>query len=189
MSYPTTPAFKAINPSSNRQALFSQAVNGRTQSRKMGGHHWSFTAKYALLDRAEFGPVLAFVESQHGRHGVFTIVPPVLSNTAGTGTGSVTCSAASVGASSVTIAGLTGTLKASDYIKFSGHDKVYMLTADRDGAGAISISPALITAVIADSLIYANVPFTVRLANDVQAYGLNNNGLYHYEVDFVEALS
>jgi len=189
MSYPTTPAFSTINPSSNRQTLFSQAVNGRMQSRKIGGQGWSFTAQYAPMDRAEFAPVLAFVESQHGRHGVFTIVPPTISNTAGTGTGSVTCSAASLGATSVTIAGLTGTLEAGDYVKFSGHDKVYMLTADRNGAGAISISPALITAVIADSLIYTNVPFTVRLANDVQSYQLANSGFYHYEVDFVEALS
>jgi len=190
MSYPTSPGFNAINPSSNRQTLFSQAASGRMQSRKIGGQNWTFTAQYAPMSRAEFAPVLAFVESQNGRHGVFTIVLPVLSNTSGDGTGTVTCSAASIGASSVTIAGLSGSLKAGDYIKFSGHDKVYMLIADRSGAGAISISPALIGAVTrSDTVVYNNVPFTVRLANDVQSYALVTDGFYRYEVDLMEALS
>ena len=102
----------------------------------------------------------------------------------------MTCSAAALGSKSVTIAGLTGALKAGDVVKFSGHTKVYMLTADRSGNGAMVFTPALITAVTtSDTVTYSNVPFTVRLSNDVQGYKLGAGNFFKYEVDFVEALS
>ena len=76
------------------------------------------------------------------------------------------------------------TLKAS-----SGHSKVYTLTADRNGAGSLSVAPPLVENVISsDTVIYNSVPFTVRLGNDVQSYELGRAGFYKYEVDFVEAL-
>jgi hypothetical protein len=189
MSYPTTPAFNAINLKSNSPTLTSSAVNGRMQSRKIGGQKWSFTASYAPLTRSEFQPVFAFTVAQNGQHGVFTVVPTGISSTNGSASGTVTTSAAIKGALSVTVAGLTGDLKAGDVVKFSGHDKVYMLTADRSGAGSMAFTPALVEAVGTEQVIYTDVPFTVRLANDVQGYQLGAGMFYKYEVDFVEALS
>jgi hypothetical protein len=189
MSYPISPAFNAINLSSNTPSLYSEAVNGRMQSRKIGGQKWSFTASYATMTRLEFNPVFAFTVAQNGRHGIFTVVPSEISNTSGTASGTVTTSAASAGVTSVTIAGLTGDLKAGDVVKFSGHDKVYMLTGDRSGDGDIDFTPALINSVGAETLIYNSVPFTVRLDNDVQSYKVSSGMFYKYEVDFIEALS
>jgi len=188
MSYPTTPAFNAINLKSNDPTLMSTAVNGRMQSRKIGGQKWSFTASYATMTRSEFNPVFAFVTGQRGMHGVFTVVPTGIATTSGSGTGTVTTSAASKGVTSVSVTGLTGDLKAGDVVKFSGHDKVYMLTADRSGDGALTITPPLIEAVGTEQVIYSDVPFTVRLANDVQGYKVSSGMFYKYEVDFVEAL-
>ena len=37
-------------------------------------------------------------------------------------------------------------------------------------------------------LTYDNVPFFVRLANDVQEYSIITNDLYSYEVDLIESL-
>ena len=190
MSYPTSPAFNAINLKSESPTLFSEAVNGRQQSRKIGGQKWTFTASYAPLTRTEFNPVFAFVVSQQGRHGVFAVVPTGISSTNGTASGTVTTSAATLGAASVTVSGLTGALKAGDLVKFSGHTKVYMLTADRAGNGAMAFTPPLIAAVSSsDTVIYTNVPFTVRLANDIQSYKLSVGNFFKYEVDFIEALS
>ena len=189
MSYPTTPKFNAVNIESDSPTLFSETVSGRMQSRKIGGQKWRFSASYASLKRSEFQPVWAFCVAQQGRHGVFSVVPPVISSTSGTASGSVTCSAAAIGDTSVTISGLTGGLKAGDFVKFAGHTKVYMLTADRSGNGAVSIEPALISTVSAsEQLVYNDVPFTVRLANDVQTYDTGVGGIYEYEIDFVEAL-
>lgn len=189
MSYPTTPAFNAINLKSNDPTLYSEAVNGRMQSRKIGGQKWMFTASYATMTRSEFQPVFAFVTAQRGRHGVFTVIPTGISTTNGSGSGTVTTSAASKGAVSVSVTGLTGDLKAGDVVKFAGHDKVYMLTADRTGNGAIAITPPLVEAVGAEQLIYSDVPFTVRLSNDMQSYKVGSGMFYNFEVDFIEALS
>jgi hypothetical protein len=190
MSYPTTPKFNAINLQSESPTLFSETVSGRMQSRKIGGQKWTFTATYPPLTRSEFNPVFAYVVALEGRHGVFTVVPTEISTSSGNPSGTVTCAAAALGAKSVTIAGLTGALKAGDVVKFSGHNKVYMLTADRSGNGAMAFTPALITAVTtSDTVTYANVPFTVRLSNDVQGYKLGAGNFFKYEVDFVEALS
>jgi hypothetical protein len=101
----------------------------------------------------------------------------------------VTCTATAVGATAVTIASLSGTLKAGDFVKFANHTKVYMLTADRNGAGAIAIEPPLVAAISSnEQMTYTNVPFTVRLANDLQKYKLGAGQLYRFEVDFMEAL-
>tara|TARA_R110002074_G_scaffold96910_2_gene210448 strand:- start:3392 stop:3961 length:570 start_codon:yes stop_codon:yes gene_type:complete len=189
MSYPTTPAFNGINLISNNGTLYSESVSGRQQSRKIGGQKWTFTASYAPMINSEFNPVFGFIMEQDGRHGIFTVVPVGISSTSGTGSGTVATSAASKGAVSVSVTGLTGDLKVGDVVKFSGHDKVYMLTADRSGAGVMTFKPALVEAVGVETVIYNNVPFTVRLAGDVQGFQLGAGLFYKYEVDFVEALS
>jgi hypothetical protein len=121
---------------------------------------------------------------------VFTIIHTEIASTTGTATTStVTCTAAAIGDSTVATTGLSGTLKAGDFIKFSGHDKVYRLTADRAGNGNLSIVPPLIVAVTTDTVTYNNVPFTVRLNNDVQEYAIGVDMLHKFEVDFMEVIS
>ena len=139
--------------------------------------------------RAQFNPVFAFTVAQNGRHGVFKVVPTEISSTSGTASGSVTTSMAIKGVTSVAVTGLAGSLKAGDVVKFAGHDKVYMLTADRSGDGVMAITPELVEAVGSEQVVYNNVPFTVRLANDVQSYQVSSGMFFKYEVDFVEALS
>lgn len=189
MSYPTSPEFNAINLESKSPTVFSEAVNGRMQSRKIGGQRWSFTAQYPNMTRADFQPVWAFCIAQQGRHGIFQITLPIIGDASGDASGTVTSAAGAVGDTSVTVSGLTGSLKAGDFIKFSGHDKVYMVTADRAGNGAMSIEPGLVATVsAAEQITYDQVPFTVRLANDVQSYKIGLGQFFTYEVDFVEAL-
>lgn len=190
MTYPTTPKFSAINVKSIDPTLFSQSVNGRMQSRKIASQQWEITGVYPPLTRSEFQPVSAYIDSLRGRHTVFTVVLTEISTTNATSaSGTVTCSAAAAGLSVVATTGLTGTLKAGDFIKFSGHSKVYRLTADRSGNGNLAIVPPLITAVGTDTVTYIDVPFTVRLANDVQEYSIGVDMLHKFEVDFIEALS
>jgi hypothetical protein len=113
----------------------------------------------------------------------------VIGSTSGTATGTALVNgSASVGATSVPVDGFTGTIKAGDFVKFS-HSKVYMVTVDRDGAGSISIEPALVAAVSDGAqMIYNDVAFTMRLRNDVQQYGLSRFEYYTYEVDMEEVL-
>lgn len=189
-TYPTTPEFQAINIESKHSNVKSETVSGRMQVRTLGGQRWSFTAKYNPMTRTEFNPVYAFVISQQGMLGTFTIVPPVIGNSSGDVSGTALVNATtSAGATSVAMDGITGTIKAGDFIKFAGHNKVYMVTADRAGAGAMTIEPPLVSGVTDNEAItYASVPFTMRLANDIQTYSLSSNEYYEYEIDMIEVL-
>lgn len=190
MSYPTTPEFQAINLESRHSNISSETISGRMQVRSLGSQRWSFTARYNPMTRAEFQPVYAYVISQQGMLGTFTITPPVIGSTSGTATGTMLANGnALIGATTVTVDGFTGTIKAGDLVKFASHTKVYMVLADLDGPGDLSIEPALLTNVTDNSEVtYNNVPFTVRLANDIQSYSLSQNEYYEYEIDMVEVI-
>lgn len=189
-TYPTTPEFQAINIESKHSNVKSETVSGRMQVRTLGGQRWSFTAKYNPMTRTEFNPVYAFVISQQGMLGTFSITPPVVGSTSGDATGSMTASSAgAVGANAVAITGITGTVKAGDFVKFAGHSKVYMVTADRAGAGLMSIEPTLVQSVASsEAVTYNSVSFNMRLANDIQTYSLSSNEYYEYEIDMIEVL-
>ena len=188
-TYPTTPEFQAINLKSTHNNVKSTTVSGRVQVRSIGGQKWAFSAKYNPMTRAEFQPVFAFVTSQQGMLGTFGIVPPVIGSTSGSATGTALVNGStSAGVTSVPVDGFTGDIKAGDFVKF-GHGKVYMVTADRDGAGDISIEPALISAVSDnETMTYNSVSFTMRMTNDVQSYSLSQFEYYTYEVDMEEVL-
>ena len=165
-------------------------MSGRTQVRNIGGQRFEFTATYPTLTRSEFAPIAAFIMAQRGMAEEFTIVLPEISSKSGNATGTVrTNGVEAIGQTSISIDGLSGTLKAGDMIKFATHNKVYMIVSDRAGNGQLTIQPSLISAVPNNTIItYDDVPFTVRLNNDVQAYDLGLASMVDYEVDFIEAI-
>lgn len=190
MAYPTDPEFKTVGWKSNRSNLVSTTRSNRKQVRSIGSQFWSFTAKYNPMTRAEFAPVKAFVESQDGQAGEFEIVLPVISDTAGNPTSSPSVfTSQSAGISSVAVDSFSGTVKAGDFIRFDGHTKVYMLTADQTSTGNLSITPPLLSDVANNETVHVNnVAFTVRLARDVQSYGLTGYERYSYELDMEEVV-
>lgn len=193
-TYPTDPEFSAVGIESKHANLVSETRSGRRQVRSIGSQRWAFTAQYSPMTRADFAPVHAFVISQQGQLGTFSITPPVISNAQGNVSGSVLTSAAhSIGDSSIAVDAMTGTLKAGDFIKFAGHSKVYMVTADATadaGAADLSIEPPLVAALSDNEAVtYDGVAFTMRLNNDVQSYSLDGFERYNYEVDMVEVIT
>lgn len=190
MSYPTDPEFAAINVTSRHANVVSETRSGRRQVRSIGAQRWAFTAQYNELKREEFAPVYAFIMTLEGQLNTFTITPPVIGSTRGTATGTmVTNGSHSLGDTTIAVEGITGDLKAGDFVKFANHDKVYMVTADRSGAGILNIQPALVSSVADNTAVnYNNVEFTMRLDNDLQEYSLGGFDRYEYEIDMVEAL-
>lgn len=189
-TYPTSPVFNAANFRSEFFNLTSQTISGRTQVRNIGGQRFTFSASYPPMTRSEFSPVLGFIMAQRGMAETFTIVLPEVSSSSGSVSGTVTANAVgSIGDTSLAVDGFTGTLKAGDVFKFANHTKVYMCTSDLTGAGTLSFQPALIAAVSDNEVItHDDVPFTVRLNNDVQEYAIATDLTYTYEVDFIEAI-
>lgn len=189
-TYPALPIFASVGFKSVYYNLSSQSLSGRTQVRNIGGQRFEFSASYSRLLRSEFTPVLAFVMSQRGMAETFSIVLPEISSTSGTASGTVRTNGTSpIGDKTIAIDGLTGLLKAGDVIKFASHSKVYMVTQDRSGAGDLSIEPGLEAAVANDTVItYNDVPFLVRLNNDIQEYNIGSASLVDFDVDFIESV-
>lgn len=189
-TYPTTPEFRAINITSRHSNLVSETRSGRRQARSIGTQRWAFTAQYNPLTREEFMPVYAFVISQDGQNSTFTIQPPVISDAQGNVSGTMLVNGShSIGDNTISIDGISGTIKAGDFVKFNGHSKVYMVTSDLTGAGTLNIIPSLTTALSDnESVAYDNVSFTMRLNNDIQEYSLNSNEYYQFEVDMIEVV-
>jgi len=189
-TYPTTPIFSTIGFRSVNYNLSSQSISGRTQVRNIGGQRFEFSAQYTRMTRSEFAPILVFTMAQRGSAETFTIVLPQISSKSGDASGTILVNgAADIGATTVGVDGVTGTLKVGDMVKFANHSKVYMLTADRAGDGNISIQPALRVAVPNDNAVtFDSVPFTVRLNNDVQEFNLGSASLVDYEIDMIEAV-
>ena len=87
--------------------------------------------------------------------------------------------------------GGTGTLKAGDFIKFSNHDKVYMLTSDVNMDAStqdfFNIFPALAAAVTNTTTItYNDVGFTMMLGGDVTTFKTSADNTFQLEFSLRE---
>jgi hypothetical protein len=135
----------------------------------------------------------AFLVKQNGPFDDFTIVPPKHGSTRSTnatGTPTVTGDYAA-GVTSIKANGGGGSLLSGDFIKFSNHDKVYMIVQDvnQDLASEddFEIFPALNTAIDNTTTIqYNNVPFKVHLESDRTAFKTGTDGTYKIEFNVGE---
>ena len=197
-TFPTT-NFKSIKWQSNNNIITSETLTNKVFTKDLGGQYFSFTLSSVPLQRSEFGTINAFITKQRGTFDTFTIVPPVIGTTQGTfdnsgGSNLQVDASANIGDSVITVIPTGGgTLKAGDIIKFSNHDKVYMLAADVTLVNAvqntIEIFPNLLTAqTTSQTVLTQDVPVKVRLDNDVQEYKTAVDGVYEYEIDVVETL-
>ena len=196
--FPTSPQAKDASIGSDQTTIVTKTTSGRVQTRQIDGQKFTIKLSFPPMSRANFAPIKAFIMKQRSRLNTFTIIPPVISNAQGVATGTISVNGAiSAGVTTCTIDGMAtstnGILKAGDYIKFASHEKVYMavedLDADGSGSGTLTFEPPLREDVANDTVLtYDNVPFFVRLANDVQEYSIITNDLYSYEVDLIESL-
>jgi len=196
--FPTSPVASDAQIGSEQNTIVSVTTSGRVQTRQIDGQKFTITLDYAPMTRANFAPIKAFLMKQRSRLNTFTVIPPVVSNAQGVASTVISTNASiSAGATTCTIDGMTtstnGILKAGDYFRFTGQDKVYMavedLDADGSGEGTLTFEPPLRTDVTDNTMIiYDNVNFTVRLKNDIQEYSIGTTNLYAYELDVAEVL-
>lgn len=196
--FPTSPVCKDATIGSQQNTIVSVTTSGRVQTRQIDGQKFTITLDYPPMTRSNFAPIKAFLMKQRSRLNTFTVIPPIISNAQGVATGTISVNGAiTSGATTCTIDGMTlstnGILKAGDYFRFTGQNKVYMavedLDADGTGSGTLTFEPPLRADVSDDTaLIYDNVDFTVRLSNDIQEYSIVTNDLYKYQIDLIENL-
>jgi len=196
-SFPTA-NFTALNWNNNVTVRETTSITGKTQRSKTGGQFWSFSLQSPPLDRSDFMSIYSFIVSQNGSFDSFTVVPPVISSTTGTASGTVTVVADSSvspaydhqqGSSKIPVSGGSGTLKKGDIIKFANHDKIYMLTEDVNLDGStvdiLNIYPPLV-ADASGTVTYTDVPVKVHFVENQHSYSVGPDLLYTYEIELRE---
>ena len=193
--------FTAINIKNNQKTQVSITDSGKSFRRQVAGQQWSFTVSYPLMKRSDFAPVQAFIVKQRGGKESFTITFPSYLNAQGNETATVSVNGVhAVGDTTIAMDGFggdgAGRFLAGDFIKFRGHDKVYMVVADvtsSSNAATVTIEPAITTALANNETVtYDSVPFTVFLTSDIQEFNSTSaagtNPLFKYEFDVLEAI-
>jgi hypothetical protein len=196
-TFPISAGFETLDFQSNTTSRVSVSVSGRTQRIKTGSQYWSFKLKSPAMTRADMMADYAFIVQQDGQVESFNIVPPTISTTRGTASGTITVAnttstspviSLASGSTAVGVTGGTGTLKKGDLIKFSNHNKVYMITEDVNLDGStvdrIPFYPPLITALTGggQTITYTDVPFTVYMDRDEQKFITQADGTFKYEI-------
>jgi hypothetical protein len=188
--------FTNISLQSNLPTLITKSISGREERAQVASQYWSFSAGFSNLSEAERRQLLGFIMSKRGSYSSFTIdLPSSYNDSTGSYTGTVTTTIAAAGALSFTgtvASNNTLIFKAGDLIKFAGHDKVYMITADvtSSGAGAITapVFPAIKTTGNVVIVTHIDVPMTVRFANDALGFASDISEYASFAIDFVEVI-
>lgn len=193
LTYPSRAVIRSYEPA---YVSVTQGLDRDVRTR--GAQRWLIEATYPGRSREDAEATRVFLVALQGQLTSFDLVLYPYSTPRGT-TGSDTPAVkttTAAGATSVptkTWSNATLVLKAGDFIRFAGHDKVYMVTANAttNGSGevALSIHPSLQEGVAADeALTVRDVPFQVALANDDSGWELGVGARYGpLSLSFVEA--
>ena len=196
----STANFETMGIKSLQDTIISKSLSGKKLSRQIDNQRFGFTASIIVGKRSDiYGELMAFIIKQRSQKENFTIIPPEVEDARGNVSGTVLVNGThAIGDTTIDIDGMTGTLKAGDFVKFASHNKVYMVVADATADGSneatITIEPPLRTALVDNSVVtYDNVPFTVHLTNDMQEFGVvgadgSGNLLYKFEIDVEETI-
>jgi len=214
-TFPSSDKFKDTTLSSIQPSLKVTGDSGRTLARDMGGHLWTAKANMVVQTQAEFAPVQGFMAGQRGDS--FLVEIPPHNNAQGTIAGTALINGTySEGDTSIKFDGITGTVKAGDFINVAGHTKAYMIeddvtagdgtllmeTGDKllletgdelllelDGQVTVTVYPALIEDVANNEAVtYDGVQFTMALKGDIVQDSYSAPNLTTYSFDLIEAL-
>jgi|18_taG_2_1085343.scaffolds.fasta_scaffold56129_2 hypothetical protein len=198
-------SFRSVKVTEVTPTMVTTAVSGKSQRKQILSQFFRFEIAYPVLTREQAKPVIAFLNKQRNSLYDFTMTIPEIGSTDGTvktviadnpavSTTIATTASASKGDSSVTFdsdfnsalftsSGVDATqgLLAGDFIKFTGHNKVYKVTDDvtfnATGGGTISIFPNLFADVAnAEQIKYNNIDFTVYSVTQDQEVNYALNG-------------
>jgi len=193
-TFPGTPALEGIKMRGVTPTMVSFSHNLRRQARSLGSQLWYIEGNLPPMYRSEAAPIYAFLMAQRGQYETFNIVLPGMGSSRGVATGTPLVMGASQTGRSILTDGWTATqtniVRAGDLIKFAGHNKVYMITADANsnnfGEATITIEPALMVSPADNAAVTVNnVPFTVANVDDGLDISLDAI-MYGLKLSFVE---
>ena len=193
---PTVQGPVSATLSSVTSTRVSTAHSLKRSARTNNAQRWRIAFSWSPMRRSIFMQFFAFLMAQRGQADLFTCTLAGQTTPLGSWAGAPVVSGATQSGRSVNLSGFTinqtGVAKTGDLIKFAGHTKVYMVTADANsngtGLATVSIEPALLVSPAnGESLTTSNVPFTVALAADNLDMALTPGMLTPLSITVVEA--
>lgn len=196
-TFPATIGITKFKLESRTPTMVSITQSGRRDVRQVGGQRWVMSGTMATMSQSDYKEYFAFMASQNGRYEAFSFVSPDMATPEGVATGTpLVVGAHSLGDTTISTDGwtttVTGIMKAGDLIKFAGHNKVYIVTADANsvaGATTLTIFPALLeTLANNEGITVSSVPFTVMMQNDNFDYNVSAPTNYSQQIAFIEVI-
>lgn len=72
----TAAGFASVSMSSNLPVQVSRTLSGRGVHATSGAHHWEVNISYNPMKKAQFSPIISFLEAHNGRLNPFFVVLP-----------------------------------------------------------------------------------------------------------------
>jgi hypothetical protein len=192
---PTTQAPSGASLRSVQPSRVSVSHSLKRQVRTVNTQRWTMALSWESLTRPVWAELQGFLLSQRGQAETFTVTVPGLTTPLGTWLGSPVVNGAGQTGRSINLSGFTinqaKAVRAGDFLKFAGHTKVYMATADAasnaSGLATVSIDPVLMVSPGASEVVSSgNIPFTVALASDNLDTSFSLGPNYSLQLDLVE---
>jgi len=197
-AFPTTKKPRVFNFTSNRPNNTAYTLSGKRSVKQFAAQYFSFSVQMPPMKQSDFQQYYAFLVKQKGSFEDFTFEYPL--DNLGTDKGETDILANGVhaiGDSTIAMDGFSvstdDVLKGGDLIKFSGHNKVYMVTGDANsnasGQATVSIEPPLQAALADNEAVTVNKPsLTVALVQDDVLYSTDAAGFFTLSFDVREVL-
>jgi hypothetical protein len=197
-AYPTTKKPRVFNFTSNRPNNTAYTLSGKRSVKQFAAQYFSFSVQMPPLKQTDFQQYYAFLVKQKGSFEDFTFEYPLDNLGADKAETDILANGVqAIGDSTIAMDGFSistdDVLKGGDLIKFSGHNKVYMVTGDANsnasGQATVSIEPPLQVALADNEAVTVNKPsFTVALEQDDVLYSTDAAGFFTLSFDVREVL-
>lgn len=196
------PTFPSIQPSSASMTKVNPTrvtttLNGIEQRESSAGQYFVLTLEFNNLSQSEQRQIQGLFAETSGAVTSFDYqLPDYMGDSTGAYAGGINMTSTySAGVSTVLVnaGGSVIDLKAGDLVKFTGHDKVYMLTTnayfDSGSNYVLKIDPPLKAAVTATTAVtHKNVTMKVRFASDNQEFSVDPNLYASFTLELREVI-
>jgi hypothetical protein len=189
---PTSAQMRKINPT-----RITTTLNGIEQRESSAGQYFALILEFNNLSQSEQRQIQGLFAETGGAVQTFDYqLPDFIGDSTGTYSAGISMTSTyGAGVSTVLInaGGSAIDLQAGDVVTFTGHDKVYMLTADTvldSGSNYIlKIDPPLRAGVSATTAVtHKNVTMKARFASDNQEFDVDPNLYANFSIEIVEVL-
>ncbi|UTW59992.1 hypothetical protein KFE96_06710 [Kordiimonas sp. SCSIO 12603] len=152
------PAPAAVRVRTRQRTKVSVAESGRMLSRIHGGQTFEIGLTYNPMLKEQAGPIIAFLQAQQGRNGIFKVKLPQLTGIAG--------------------------VRLGNFVNFTDSDKLHLIT-DYTSTNQFSVTPDVIGTPVVDT---NGPFVRCSLVGDVQEIRLDRDRLIRLQIDVVERL-